>query len=375
MRLLLINTVCGTGSTGRIAADIAKEYEARGWDVRFAYGRGSYVPESCKKWAVRIGNTFSVQFHGVMTRIFDFHANGICSRFATKKFLRWAEGWKPDLIWLHNLHGYYINYELLFEWIKLHPDIEVKWTLHDCWAFTGHCCHFLMSKCNLWKDGCSKSCPERNRYPASFLFANAKYNWERKKQAFCGVRNLSLITPSKWLAGLTRTSFLNEYPIRVLNNSVDKTIFKPTPSDFRERFGLHGKIIILGVATDWDRSKGFNDFIELRNILGDEYSIVLVGMSRKQIDSLPLGVVGIQRTSSPVELAKIYSAADWFFNPTHEDTYPTVNLEAQGCGCKVVTYDVGGSAETVEDYDKAWVLRGVDMSPNGFRAILRRYHG
>ena len=370
MRVLLINSVIGTGSTGRIAAKIAEEYEAKGWEVRFGYGREAYVPESCRKWAVWIGSSLSVRLHGVLTRLFDWHANRICSWWSTRKFLKWAEEWKPDALWLHNLHGYYINYELLFKWIKAHPEMEVKWTLHDCWAFTGHCAYFDYANCSGWKTGCC-NCPAKKDYPSTIGLSAAKSNWERKKKAFCGVKKMRLITPSKWLADLTRQSFLKEYPVEVIHNAIDTTIFKPTPSDWRKRIGLKGKTVVLGVASVWDRRKGLQDFLELRNLLDEKYVIVLVGLTEKQMAALPKGIVGIARTNSAKELAEIYSAADWFFNPTHEDNYPTVNLEAAACGCRVVTYDTGGAPEAVEGYEKAWVLKGADKSPEGFVRLLK----
>ena len=374
-KLLLINAVCGTGSTGRICADIAERHESNGWLVKIGYGRCSYVAAACEKWAIKIGGNFSVRLHGILTRLFDWHGSGICSRQATKRFLKWAEEWRPDVVWLHNLHGYYINYELLFAWIKQHPEMEVRWTLHDCWAFTGHCSHFLLTDCKRWKSGCY-DCPEKHEYPATLGLSAAKTNWERKRRAFCGVKNMRLIAPSKWLADLTRESFLKEYPVEVVHNKIDLTVFKPTLSDFRERMRLKGKAIILGVASGWDRRKGLADFLALHGLLNSgktdqAYFIILVGLTERQISSLPPGMIGIARTNNASELAEIYSAADWFFNPTHEDNYPTVNLEARACGCKIATYDTGGASETIEGYDKAWVLKGEDRSPAGFVRLLQ----
>lgn len=364
-RLLLINSVCGIRSTGRICADIAKEYEAKGWDVKIAYGRMESVPTDCRKYAVRIGNLWSVRFHVLLTRLFDWHGMGPCSYFATKKFLKWAEEWKPDVVWLHNIHGYYLNYPLLFQWIKRHPELEVRWTLHDCWAFTGHCSHFLLTDCSRWQKGCW-GCPEQREYPQSWFFSNAKRNWLLKKRMFCGVKNMALIAPSKWLADLTRKSFLTEYPVQVVRNTIDTETFKPTASDFRQCYGLEDKKILLGVASSWDKRKGMVDFLRLRALLPSDFVLVLVGLAARQMARLPKGIVGIGRTNSKRELAEIYSAANWFFNPTREDNYPTVNLEAVACGCRVVTYDTGGAAETVEDVPSAIVLRGTDKSPEGF---------
>ena len=330
MKVLFINSVCGIGSTGRICTDLAQQLEAEGNEVKIAYGRKGTVPEQFQKYAVRIGTDFDCKMHAIQTRLFDTHGFG--SKHATKEFLKWAEEYKPDLLWLHNLHGYYINVEMLFDWIKKHPEMQVKWTLHDCWAFTGHCSY----------------CSQLRRYPACFAMSSVSKNFERKRRAFTGVKNMTLITPSKWLADLTRQSFLKEYPVEVHYNTIDTNIFKPTPSDFRKRYGLQDKIIVLGVANVWEDRKGLFDFYKLAEMLDDRYVIVLVGLSEKQIKDLPKDIKGIQRTNSPQELAAIYTAADVFVNPTYEDNYPTVNLEAQACGTPVITYDTGGCRETIK---------------------------
>lgn len=355
MKILIVNSVCGIGSTGRICTDLSKKFEADGHDVKIAFGRSSTVPEQFKKYAVRIGKDFDVKIHGLESRLFDNH--GLASKHATKKFLQWADEYNPDLLWLHNLHGYYINYELLFDWIKSRPNMQVKWTLHDCWAFTGHCSYFTMVNCEQWKNHCSY-CPQTRRYPACYGKGAASQNFDRKREAFTGVKNMTLITPSQWLADLVKQSFLKEYPVEVHYNTIDTNVFKPTPSDFRERYGLVGKKIVLGVASIWDERKGLRDFYKLATMLDDRFAIVLVGLSEKQIKELPKNILGIRRTNSPQELAAIYTAADVFFNPTYEDNYPTVNLEAEACGTRVVTYDTGGCRETLRSVNAKCISIG-----------------
>lgn len=343
MRVLIINVVCGTGSTGRICAETAKDYEEKGCEVKIAYGRGT-VPDEYKKYAVRISDTTSVLLSAVHTRLTDAH--GFSNTVSTKSFLKWADDFNPDILWLHNIHGYYINVELLFEWIKKRPEMQVKWTLHDCWAFTGHCVHFTAVNCNQWKTKCIE-CTQINKYPASYT-DNCKNNFECKKSAFCGVKNMELISPSDWLAGLIKESFLKEYPVRVVHNKINTDLFKPTYGDFRKKYNLEDKKIVLGVAGVWNESKGFNDFLTLSKMLDDTYKIVLVGLDNKQSKNLPAEMIGIGRTNSPSELSEIYTAADVFVNPTKEDTYPTVNLEAVACGTPVVTYNTGGSPECID---------------------------
>ena len=348
MKILFINEVCGITSTGRIVCELADELTEQGNECKIAFGRNGIVPDKWKHYSVRIGTDFDVKCHALITRVFD--KSGFGSKKATKKFVQWLDKFNPDMIWLHNLHGYYINIEILFDWIKKHPDKKIKWTLHDCWSFTGHCTHYMVPKCEKWKVQCEK-CPEKKRYPASLLIDNSKNNYIRKKKIFTGVKNLEIVVPSQWLADEVKKSYLGEYPVSVNYNSIDKDIFKPTYGSFIDRYKLKDKKIILGVANVWTDRKGFYDFIELSKIINEKYIIVLVGVSDKQIEELPSNIIGIKRTHNANDLAEIYTAATVFFNPTYEDNYPTVNLEAEACGTRVITYRTGGAPETIKRED------------------------
>ena len=355
MKVLLINSVCGIGSTGKIVGALAEEFTAQGHETVIAYGRDGTVPESYMPYAHRIGTDLGVKISAVRTRLLDDH--GFANEKATREFLKWADGYDPDLLWLHNIHGYYIHVGLLFAWIKSRPHMQVKWTLHDCWAFTGHCAHFAFAKCEKWKTGCH-DCPEKGSYPASKLLDNSRKNFERKRAAFSDVKQMQLIVPSQWLADLVRESFLGEYPVEVRYNTINTQIFQPTAGDFRQKYHLEGKKLLLGVASVWTERKGFRDFLELRKLLDDSYAMVMVGLTEQQIQSLPAGILGITRTNNPRELAEIYTAADVFFNPTYEDTYPTVNLEAESCGTRVITYDTCGCRETIRRPDSRVIPAG-----------------
>ena len=338
-----MNSVCGIRSTGRIVTDLADRLMAEGHECRIAYGREK-VPQKYQEITYRIGTQYDVYMAGLKTRILD--NEGFNSRRATKKFLKWASAYNPDILWLHNLHGYYVNIDLLFDWIKSRPDMEVRWTLHDCWTFTGHCSDFGFVGCNKWETGCTHCC-QKNIYPASFGLDRCVSNYNKKMKIFTGVKNMKLITPSQWLAGLVKRSFLKEYEVTVINNTIDTTVFCPTASNFREKYNLTEKKILLGVATAWGPRKGLNDFQKLAEMLDESWAVVLVGLKEKQIRKMPKNILCIARTNSRVELAQIYTAADVFVNLTCEDNYPTVNLEAQACGTPCVTYRTGGSAESV----------------------------
>lgn len=340
MKIFQINSTCGFGSTGRIAVDILKELEKNGGEGIIAYGRNS-APENVNSY--RIGSDLDVKIHGVFSRITD--RQGFYSSSATKKLIKKIKDYSPDIIHLHNIHGYYLNVAILFDFLKEYNK-PIVWTLHDCWAFTGHCAYFSFNGCEKWKTECN-TCPLKKDYPTSLVMDNSKKNYEQKKELFTKPENITIVTPSKWLKDLTEKSFLGKYPVKVINNGIDLTKFKPTESDFREKNNLQNKFIILGVASIWEERKGLKDFIKLNEMLSENEKIVLVGLDDNQLATLPEDIIGIKRTSSIEELAEIYSAADVFVNPTYEDNYPTTNLEAISCGTPVVTYITGGSSESV----------------------------
>ncbi|MED3644659.1 glycosyltransferase [Caldifermentibacillus hisashii] len=342
MKVLQINSVCGVGSTGRIVTDIHAILKRQGHESIVAFGRGEAI--NCDN-TLRIGKKIDNYTHVIKTRIFDKHGFG--SKRATKNFIRIVKELNPDIIHLHNIHGYYINVEMLFDYLK-EANKPVVWTLHDCWGFTGHCAYFDFSGCNCWKLNGEHKCIQKTSYPASIFLNNSIENFMRKRKAFTGVKNLNIVTPSKWLASLVKQSFLNEYNINIINNGIDLEVFKPTNSNFREKYGLENKFMILGVANIWDQRKGLKYFIELSSKLKDDEVILLVGLTAKQIKKLPNNIIGISRTNNIKELAELYSESNVFVNLTLEDNYPTTNLEAIACGTPVITFDTGGSGESVD---------------------------
>ncbi len=347
MKVLLINSVCGIGSTGKICGAMAEEYASQGHEVKIAYGRDDTVPDRYRPFAHRIGSSLDVKISALRTRLLDDH--GFANAGATKRFLQWAEEFDPDLLWLHNIHGYFIHVGLLFDWIKSRPKMQVRWMLHDCWAFTGHCAHFTCAQCEKWKTGCS-SCPEKGSYPASRLLDNSRRNYQRKKAAFTGVKDLTLIVPSKWLGELAEQSFLGCYPVEVRYHTVNTDVFRPTPGDFREKHNLKDKKIILGVAGVWTDRKGLTDFYALDKLTDENTKIVLVGLTEKQIAALPEGILGISRTHDARELAEVYTAADIFVNPSREETFGLTTLEAISCGTPAIVYRDTACEEVVNQY-------------------------
>ena len=359
MRVLFINSVCGIRSTGRICTDLADAACKEGHEVRIAYGRET-VPQKYKKTAVRIGNAFSVKEDMFLSRLFD--NAGFNSKTATRKLVAWIKKYDPDVIHLHNIHGYYLNVEILFGYLK-ECGKRIIWTLHDCWAFTGHCSYFDFAKCDGWQSGCKK-CIQTREYPKSFFVSRSELNYERKRKAFTNVANLTIITPSYWLAGLVKKSFLKGYPIHVIHNGIDTNVFKPTESDILSRYHLEDKHIVLGIASFWSQRKGLKFMLQLSEILPDIYRIVLIGLSKQQIGQLPPRIVGLQKTNNAQELVEWYSAAEVFVNPTLEDNYPTTNIEAQACGTPVISFKTGGSVESANCY-------GTSVEQGDVKAIAR----
>lgn len=342
MKLLEINAV-NYGSTGKIMYSLSDIMQERGNEVLCASGFTWH--KTANENNLPVGNIVTKSIHMYLSKFFGKH--GCYSKISTRKFIKEIQHFSPDVIHLHNIHGWYLNLPLLFDYLKK-TNIPVIWTLHDCWAFTGGCAHFTLAKCDKWKTGCG-GCPNCKEYPISSK-RDCTAEMHRLKQAcFCGVERVTVITPSRWLAGLVNQSYLKEYPVKVIHNGIDLGVFKPTDSDFRGRYALENKKIVLGVSFGWGTQKGLDVFIKLSQRLPGEYAIVLVGTDDATDKQLPPGIISIHRTHNQQELAGIYTAADVFVNPTREENYPTVNMEAVACGTPVITFNTGGSPEMLDE--------------------------
>lgn len=353
-----INTV-PNGSTGGIMMKEHKELLFAGEESYAFWGRGR---EAEKPNEMKFASDVEVKLDVLQTRI-DGRA-GFHSKNATKRLLARLEEIQPDVVHLHNLHGYYVNIEMLFKWLANHK-CKVEWTLHDCWAFTGHCAYFSYVKCSQWKDRCaySRPCPQLNTYPKTYSKASCSWNFEEKSRLFNLVpaERMKLITPSQWLADLVGESFLKDFTVEVRHNTIDTDVFKPTPSDFRERYGIGDRFMVLGVASPWTERKGLIDFVKLAEKLNTEnYAIVLVGLSEKQIRRLSRQLIALPKTESPEKLAEAYSAADVFVHPGVEETFGMTVAEAQACGTPVVVADGSACAEIAEP--SAAITVPADMS-------------
>ncbi len=338
MKLVEINSVA-RGSTGTIMINIAKLARSAGNE---AYTFSEVNSGKASDYHIFFGNKFENIIHRAISVFTGISGKGTV--IGTKKLLKQIDTIKPDILHLHNLHGWYINLPMLFNYIK-DNNIKTVWTLHDCWGFTAQCSHFTMEKCEKWKTGCYK-CPRYKLYPYTFV-DRTKTMWRLKKEWFSGIENLTIVTPSQWLANLVKESFLGQYPIKVINNGIDLGIFKPTESDFRQKYGLENVKIVLGVSSGWNNRKGLDVFIELSKTLPKDYKVVLVGTDDSVDKLLPSNILSIHRTNNQKELAETYTAADVFVNPTREEVLGLVNIEALACGTPVVTFKTGGSPEVL----------------------------
>lgn len=349
-KLIQINTVCN-GSTGKIMGNIQRMADTMGFETISFYGRRKgYSDLRCEK----IGGFFSFWFHVFLTTVFDMHGHG--SYFKTKKLVKRLKEENADIIHLHNIHGYYLNYNVLFKYLSSEYTGKIYWTFHDCIPFTGHCSHFVLANCDRWKKQCNK-CPNKKKYPVS-LFKDRSYkNYIEKKELFTSLKNLTIITPSVWLANLVKKSYFKDYDIVTINNGIDLNIFKPTiDKNIKIKYNIPmNKKIVLGVASVWTNEKGLNDFIKLSKSIDDEYIILLVGLNRRQIQKLKKykNIVGIQRTENQLELVKIYSLADIYFNPSKEETFSLTTLEALACNTPVIVYD---NTPMVEFVSKKYII-------------------
>lgn len=366
MRLFQINTTVNTGSTGRIAEDIGLYIIKQGGESMIAYGRKAKRSNSK---TYKIGGKLDQINHLVQTRLFDTH--GFHSNNSTVELIKQIESFDPDVIHLHNLHGYYLNVEILFDFLKKY-NRPVVWTLHDCWAFTGHCCYFERVQCNKWKTQCGE-CPLQFLYPESIGKDNSRLNFERKRNAFQGVKNLTIVTVSNWLKEQVKQSFLNEYEIQTIYNGVDLNIFKPLDqNECKENLGYSGFKILLGVANEWSDGKGLHSFIEISKNISPDFKIVLVGVKESQKKILPDNIIAVDKTNTIEELVEYYSSADVFITPSIAETFGMVVAESLACGTPCVVNNTSALPELISnDVGKVINFNNVNDVINAIRDISK----
>ena len=343
-KLFYISGSVNFGAPGRIVEQLGLLAQKHGYEVLVAHSTRNENPTQLPHFAMT--TKCDEVMHAAGAKFMDLH--GLLSSRKTQQMVERIKDYQPDIIHLHNIHGYFCNFKVLFEYLDS-IDTPVVWTMHDCWPFTGRCFHFVGVDCYKWRTGCH-DCKAEPGYTVSKYYDRSKELYALKKRLFSSVKRLTLVPVSDWQAAFLKDSFLKDCNVHTIHNGVDIEKFRPMNGNrLRDKHKLDGKFVILGVASPWNTRKGLDDFYRLRTMLSDEFAVVMVGLTSKQIEKLPNGIIGIARTESQQELAEYYSMADVFVNLTYLDTFPTVNLEALACGTPVVTYRTGGSPEAIAD--------------------------
>lgn len=339
--LLLINVALNTGSTGKIVEGIGGLALSQGWDVYAAHG-ARYVNQSSLK-SYQVTNNAGEILHYIESCLFDAQGRG--SRKETKRFLKVIDEIKPDVVHIHNIHGCFLNYPILFQYLR-EKNIPVVWTLHDCWAMTGHCVHFMRTDCEQWKTQCVK-CPQKHDFPSSYLLDRCKSNYTLKKQLFTAMEKLRITTVSSWLKGVVEQSYLRKFSVVVVPNGVDTSKFVYTEGDIRERYGIGDKKLVLAVASGFEERKGIYDFVKLSKMLPKEYQLLLVGTNDNDKKALSDNVIAVTRANGVKELAAFYSAADVLLSLSYEETFGLTIIEAMSCGTPAIVYDNTAQPELI----------------------------
>lgn len=340
MVLLQINVDANNGSNGSIARDIGTIALEKGWKSYIAYGR-KHIP--CDSELIRVGNDLDIKIHGLLTRLFDLH--GLGSIISTKLFIRKIKKINPNIVHLHNIHGYYINYKILFEYL-INQNIPVVWTFHDCWPFTGHCGHFESHGCTRWKSMCY-DCTLSHEYPSSWFFDRSMKSFKLKKKLFTSLNILHVATVSNWLKGLVSESFFSKYPIHVIYDGIDTDSFTYRESNLRQTYGIEKKYILLSAAANWSSAKGWNDYIKLSSLLPNDCVIMMLGVTEKQRNELPDKIISVPRQEEKEKLAEYYSMADILLNFSYQETFGMTVAEAMACGTPAISYDRTACPEVV----------------------------
>lgn len=338
MTVVQINATCTAGSTGKICRAVSELLNERGVENYILHTQSGCAYPNGIQYA---GKPY-IKRQALRSRVLGTY--GFNSRRATRRLISELERIRPTVVHLHNLHGHNCHLGMLLDYLR-EKKIKIFWTFHDCWNFTGYCPHFDMIGCDKWRTECH-DCPRRKEF--SWFFDRSRSLYRRKK-ALSRDLDLTIIAPSQWTADMAGQSFFGSYPIQVIHNGISLEVFQPTESDFRTRYGIGDKKLVLGVAFGWGKRKGLDVFLELNRMLDDSYRIVLVGTDETVDKLLPENIISIHRTANQTELAEIYTAADVYANPTREEVLGLVNLEALACGTPVITFNSGGSPECVDE--------------------------
>lgn len=353
--VLQINEALAVTSTGHIVEELGRAAEQAGWVCYAAHGARYHKPSALHH--ITLGTRWSEYLHGLLSLIANAH--GLGSRIATQKLIKTIEAVRPDIIHLHNLHGYYLNYPMLMQYLA-QAQIPVVWTLHDCWTMTGHCAHFASCDCTQWETECH-DCPLYADYPRAFGAWHTRRNFSLKKELFTAIPNTHIVCVSNWLSSIAKKSLLSPLPIQTIYNGVDTQLFRPCDTtSLRESVHAQGKKVLLGVASIWNEHKGLYDYIRIAKRLdAQQYLLILIGIDNKK-HLFPDNVLCVARTETREELAEYYSMADALLCLSHQETFGLTLAEAMAAGTPCVAYDRTAMSEIVTQETGALVPMGDD---------------
>jgi len=344
MKVMQINAVYASGSTGSIVSDIHTLSIENGIDSYIAYSTSPLARNEIVN-GYQIGNTFGKKIHALLGRINGKQA--YFSKIATWHLLKYIETVKPDIVHLHNLHSNFIYLNMLLDYLAK-KRIKTVITLHDCWFYTGGCFHYSSARCDGWLKECGH-CPKKNKdTPALFCDASKKILKDKKKY-LSGIDDLTIVGVSEWISHEAKKTFLGYKKIITIHNGIDTDFFRPSHSDFRIRNGIgNEKFMILGIANKWLLPINQTLLTAMIDFLNEDMVFVMIGCTERQRQILPEKIKAFPFISDRSELRNIYSACDVFTNCTWEESLSLVNVEAQACGTPAVTYSDTGVYETVD---------------------------
>jgi len=340
MKVLQVNAVYNYSSTGRTTAEIHHTLKECGIDSFVACSRIN----NTDGYVYHIGSEADIKIHGLMSRISGMQ--GYFSYFATKKLLRYMDSLNPDIVHLRILHANYINLPLLLKYLA-DKKIAVVITLHDCWFFTGKCCHYIDDNCYKWKEGCG-NCPRLKNDNVSWFFDRTKKLWRDKRDLFFRIDRLGVIGVSDWTTNQAKQSFLSSAKIvKRIYNWIDSDVFKPKDTNhLRSAMKLQNNFVILGVASGWSEKKGLSQFIKMADHIGSQDRIILIGNMKQKV-GLPNNIIHIEQTDDIEQLAEYYSMADVFVQLSLTETFGKVTAEALSCGTPAIVYNATANPELI----------------------------
>lgn len=336
MRVLQINVTFGVGSTGRIVQDIHNHLLSQGIDSSVIYGRTKKFKQSNIYY---IGSIVSLYVDALLTRITGLV--GYFSLLSTMRIIHQIKKLNPDIIHLHNIHGYYLNIPIFLSFL-VKFDRKIIWTFHDEFMYTGKCAY--AQECIKFQSQC-QNCPLVKEYPKSAFFDWSKPMHSLKKKMISRLNDLTIVTPSTWLANRVKSSFLRHYEIVVINNGINTDVFRPEAN--KRLRGRDDKLIILSlIAKLDDERKGHYWIPQIAEKINDlNVEFVIVGSGSKMFNRE--NIKYINKTSDVDQLVSLYQNSDLFLILSEYENYPTVCLEASSIGIPIVGFDVGGVEEAI----------------------------